>query len=59
MRVIILHKQSSNEPVEVPVNMEYQGIENEQCTSVWWYDKQNNKHSETVKESVAQIKAMI
>lgn len=59
MRVIILHKKSTNESIEVPINLEYQGVENEQCTSIWWHDDQNNKHSETVKESVAKIKAMI
>ena len=59
MRNIILHKKSTKESIEVPINLEYEGVENEQCTSIWWYDDQNNKHSETVKESVAQIKAMI
>lgn len=59
MRAIVLHKKSTNESIEVPINLGYEGVENEQCTSIWWYDNQNNKHSETVKESVSQIKEMI
>ena len=59
MRKIVLHKNSDDTPIYVPINLCFEGSMNAFSTTIYWNDSLGDKHCEIVKESIDAIKAKI